>query len=93
MEKHALKFEVLSDPGLKIARQFGLVYQLTPELDSTFIGFGLNLREHNRTEKAELPIPASYVIDTTGKIVYAFLDVDYTFRAEPSEIIDALKKL
>ena len=93
VEKHGLEFEVLSDPGLKTARQFGLVYEFTPALDSVYAGFGLNLREHNRTEKSELPIPATYVIDRSGRIVYAFLDTDYTYRAEPSEVIAALRKL
>lgn len=93
VEKHKLEYEVLSDPGLVLAKKMGLVFELPASADSAFAGFGLNLKEHNHSDKSELPIPATYVVNKGGKIVYAFLDVDYTYRAEPSEIIEALKSI
>jgi len=36
-------------------------------------------------------MPATYVIDADGTIVYAFVDADYTIRLEPAEIIEILK--
>ena len=44
-------------------------------------------------ESNELPLAASYVIDTDGVIRYAFLDVDYRNRAEPSDIVEVLNNL
>jgi peroxiredoxin len=41
----------------------------------------------------ELPLAATYVIDTDGTIAYAFVESDYRQRAEPQAIIDALTKL
>ncbi|MEQ8837945.1 MAG: AhpC/TSA family protein, partial [Lacipirellulaceae bacterium] len=41
----------------------------------------------------ELPLSAVYVIDTQGIIRYAFLDADYTKRAEPADIVAAVKSL
>ncbi len=40
-----------------------------------------------------MPIPATYVVDEHGVITYAFLDTDYTKRAEPTEVIDEYLKL
>lgn len=40
-----------------------------------------------------LPIPATFIIDKNAKIVWNFVDVDYRKRAEPSDIINALKEL
>ena len=40
-----------------------------------------------------LPIPATYVLDSTGLDVLAYLDADYTTRLEPPEIIVALTHL
>lgn len=44
---------------------------------------------HSRT----LPLPATYVIDPDGTIRWAFVDTDYTARAEPSDILAALDEL
>lgn len=40
-----------------------------------------------------LPLPATYVIDQTGTVRWAFADTDYTKRAEPADIIAALDAL
>lgn len=91
VEKHGLEFEVLSDNGNQLAKQFGVAYQVTPELDSLVQAFGLNLRELNGTENAELPLAVTYGIDAEGVIKYAFISTDYTRRAEPADILAALQ--
>lgn len=91
-EKHSLEFTVLSDIENLIGKQYGVVYTLTDGVASIYnAGFGLN--EVNGDTSNELPLAATYVIDTNGIITYAFLDADYTQRAEPSEILSALKQL
>lgn len=89
-EKHGLEFEVLSDPGNKVAKEYGIVFKLTdPVADSYQKGF--DLHSYNGDESNELPLPATYIIDTDGKIIYSFLDADYRNRAEPEDILGALK--
>ena len=90
-EKHGLKFEVLSDVGNTVARQFGVVFKLTDEVAASYNkSFGLN--EYNGDKSNELPLAATYIINTNGKISYAFLNEDYRNRAEPSELTAFLKK-
>lgn len=90
-EKNALKFEVLSDVGNKIAQEYGVVFKLTDDLALSYNkSFGLN--EYNGDESNELPLAATYIINEDGKIIYAFLDADYRNRAEPSELTEFLKK-
>ncbi|APU09660.1 peroxiredoxin [Cellulophaga lytica] len=91
-EKHDLKFEVLSDVGNKIAKQYGLVYKLTDALSEIYQN-KLGLKNYNGDDSSELPITATYVINAKGIVQYAFLDADYRKRAEISEIIDVLKTL
>ena len=55
--------------------------------------FNLIFSDLNDTEKNELPIPATYVVDRTGTIVYACVKLDYSQRAEPSDVLDALVSL
>ncbi len=90
-EKNELKFEVLSDVGNKVARQFGLVFSLVEELRPLYKGIGADLPAHNGDDSHELPIPATFVIAQDGTIRLASVDADYTHRLEPAAILDSLR--
>lgn len=92
-EKNELKFEVLSDVGNKVARQFGLVFRLVDELQATMSAMGIKLPEYNGDEAWELPIPGTYIIDKDGTIKLASVDANYTTRIEPGDIVDTLQTL
>ena len=50
-------------------------------------------RAASRSGIDELPLAATYVIDTGGVIRFAFLDADYSRRAKPQAVIEALGRL
>ena len=92
-EKNALTFEVLSDAGNQVARQFGLAFRLVDELQSVFEKMGIQLPDYNGDEAWELPIPGTYVVDTEGTIKLAYVDANYTTRLEPGDILESLRSL
>ena len=93
-KKNELNFTVLSDPNLSVARTFGIVYQLPRETDESYKSkYDLDIAKHNEMDKPELPLSATYIINRNGEIVYAFLESDYTKRAEPQIIIETLAKI
>lgn len=92
-ERMKLTFEVLSDAGNRVARQFGIVYVLSEELRPIFAGFGIDLPAANGDDTFELPIPATYVIDRDRKIRMAFVDADYTQRVDPEVVISVLREI
>ena len=89
-EKNALEFDVLSDPGNTVARSYGVVFELTPEVAASYQQ-SFDLHGYNGDASNELPLAATYVIGTDGVITYAFLHPDYRNRAEPREILEALE--
>ena len=93
VEKEALTFDVLSDGGNKVARQYGLVFTLPGELRPIYESFGIDIPAHNGDNSFELPVPATYVIGPDRNISYDFVNTDYVRRAEPEEILKALKRV
>jgi peroxiredoxin len=93
IEKHSLTYEVLSDIGNKISRQFGLVFTLDAQLIPLYKQSGIDIPAFNGDESYELPIPATYVVDSDGTIKLAFVDADYTKRLNPDEVIKTLQNL
>ncbi|WP_145168830.1 peroxiredoxin-like family protein [Rubripirellula lacrimiformis] len=85
-----LDMVALHDKNNMVARKYGIVFQLAEEIIPAYRD-KLKLPEFNGTDAMELPLAATYVIDKSGVITYAFLDADYKKRAEPAEIIDAVK--
>ena len=93
-EKNELGFEVLSDVGNRVARDFGLVFKLDDDVVDIFTNtFSLILPEKNGEDSWELPIPATYVIDSDRTIALAFVEPDYTKRVEPDALLEALAGL
>lgn len=93
-EKEGLEFEVLSDVGNKVAREYGLVFTLPESLHAMYGNLeGINLAKDNGDDSFELPVPATYLIDKNGTIKYAFAHADYTKRAEPEDVLKALKAI
>ncbi len=90
-EKNALTFPVLSDIGQKVGKAFGLVYSFTEELRAVYDGFKLDVPGKNGTPGDwSLPVSATYVIGTDGRILFADTSVDYRYRTDPLDVLKAL---
>jgi peroxiredoxin len=89
-DQHKLRFPLLVDAHNTVARQFGLVYRVPEEQKALYRTTFVNLPFVNGDDTWELPIPATYVIDRDGTVVFAAADEDYTKRPEPLEILTQL---
>jgi peroxiredoxin len=92
-EKHDLSFDVLSDVGTTVAQDFGLAFDIPAELAAIYESRGHDLIRTNGGHDRTLVIPASYVVGHDGVVSWAFVNSDYTKRAEPSDMIAALDAL
>ena len=94
-KKNKLTFPVLSDFGNKVARQFGIVFQVGQDLkEFSKNAFQNDLAVRNGEESYELPVPATYIIDTAGIIRFAHVEVDYMLgRAEPEAVVAVLETI
>lgn len=89
--RHALEFDVLSDRGNRISEAFGLAFELPEQLRPIYTSLGIDIPAFNGDASFILPVPATYVIDSNGIIRFHFVNVDYTRRLEPDEMLRALR--
>ncbi len=92
-QKHNLQFEVLSDVGNKVSKKFNLVFNLAEELRPIYKQFNFDIPSYNGNDSWELPIPATYIVNSDGIIENCYVDANYTTRMEPADIIESLKKI
>ena len=90
-DQHKLRFPLLSDAGNNLARQFELAYRVPDEQQAVYQRAFVNLAFVNGDKSWELPIPATYIIDRDGKVLYASANEDYAKRPEPGDIVSFLQ--
>lgn len=91
-EKNNLQFEVLTDLNLDVAKGYNLVFKLGKSVSDLYKK-NFDLVAYNGNDSDELPLAATYVIDQQGIVTYSFFSADYRERAEPAEVLEAVKKL
>jgi peroxiredoxin len=89
-DQHKLRLPLLSDARTAVARQFGLVYRVPDDQQAIYRRAFVNLPFANGDDSWELPIPATYIIDPHGTVLYASSNEDYTERPEPLDIVARL---
>lgn len=93
-DRRNVQYQILSDEGNVIANNYGLMFSMPEQMVSAFNSFGIDIANINGGQnKVEVPVPATFVVDTNGRIAYRFLDPDYTKRAEPADIIASLMEI
>jgi peroxiredoxin len=92
-DQHKLRFRLLSDAGNNVARQFGLTYRVPDEQKAVYQRAFVNLPLVNGDDSWELPIPATYIIDRDGTVLYASASEDYTERPEPEDIVRVVQAM
>ena len=87
VDRHKLGFEMLSDPGNSYVARLGLRFQVPEELKEAYLSLGIDLAESSGSSDWTLPVPARLVVDPTGVVRTADIDVDYTRRPEPEKTV------
>jgi peroxiredoxin len=92
-DMHKLRFPVLSDQGNQVARKFGLVYRLSPEMQAMYESIMTKLPGYNGDQSWELPLAATYVVQSDEKISWSRIDGDWRHRPEPEELLEIVDSL
>ncbi len=91
--EHGLHYEVLADIDLGIGMAFGIVFRTPPLYAKLLRRNGVDLGERSGNQAWLLPVPATFLVDRTGTIARSWVNIDFTFRTEPAEVLAALQAL
>jgi peroxiredoxin len=92
-EKAALDFQVLSDPGSRLARRIGIAFEQAEEVLAAQRRLGLDLAQVNEEGSTLLPMPTVLIIDPNRTVRFAEVHPDYTARTEVADIVAALARM
>ncbi len=87
--QHGLPFPVLTDANNAVAERFGLVYTVPEYYREFYLSILVNIPFVNGETSWRLPLPATYVLDRAGVVVFAEAHADFRVRPEPEVAVAA----
>lgn len=91
-EKTGATFPVLSDGDMKISNLYGVKYEVDEKSKNRYKNFDIDLNAVNgQRDRVYLPVPAVYIIDKEGTVVYRYFNEDYKKRPSVRELLAQLR--
>lgn len=87
-EKSKLDYNLYSDADGKLIKAMGLVFK-APEQYAPM----LSEKSGGKNTEGFLPVPSLFVVDTTGKILFEYINPDYKVRISANLLSAVLKEL
>ena len=98
VQQHGLRFPVLSDPGCRVAEQFGLAHTVPAAMRKYYRSILVNIPFANSglsydtapEEAWRLPLPGLFLVDRPGVVQFSEAHADSKVRPEPAELLARL---
>ncbi len=84
-----LGYTILSDANIEAARALGIAFRASDSTIASREKRGQDIDGSSMRNFGVLPVPAVYVIDTSGKVAFSFVEPDYKVRLPAGELLEA----
>jgi peroxiredoxin len=81
----------LQDIDMKVARAYGLAFELPAPLRPKYAELGYLPPSTRKAGSWLVPLPATYLLDRDGSVAIAFIDVDYRKHFQNGSLLSALR--
>jgi len=89
-DQHSLPFPLLYDSHCAMAEEFGLAYQIPDFHQQHYRSVLVNIPFVNGDQSWKLIVPATYVVDRDGTVLFAEAHADFRVRPEPEDVLPYL---
>ncbi len=91
--KHNFKYQLLSDSKMTVAKAFGLAYKLDDDTVKMMKEkFNTDIEGDSGETHHLLPVPAVYLVDSSGVFGFNYVNPDFTVRMDSNELLRIAQK-
>lgn len=90
IQKTKASYPIVYDEGLRIMRSYDVSFTVDSNTVVKYRQFGIDFNAANGNNGANLPVPALYIVNTSGKIIFRHFDPDYKQRVSVREVLGHL---
>jgi peroxiredoxin len=88
----AIDYQLLSDSQFQLSSAFGVAYYLDEKTSVAYLNnYKLNLNTEAGTGKVVLPVPAVYILNKQGLVLYSYQHINYKVRLQPQLLLLAAR--
>src|SRR6056297_2943257 len=84
-------YRLFSDPEMNAAQAFGIAFRLDDETFERYVGSGNDLNQRSGDVHQALPVPATFIVGTDGKVQFGYVNPDYSVRLAPEVLLAAAR--
>lgn len=88
-----LDYVILSDADIHAAMAFGTAFRVAEDYIAKLDSRGYDIADSSIRRYGALPVPAVYVINRAGEIVYDYVNADYKVRLPAEELLEVARGL
>jgi len=93
IEQKKLGFLFGTDQNNELSTKLALSFKLDAKTIQRYKQYGIDVPESNDAKLWQLPIPATYIIDTNGSVVWSFVEEDYSKRPDYKKVVEKLQAM
>jgi len=86
-----LDYLLLSDAQMDAARAFGVAWQVKQALIDQLLEYKIDLEAVSGEEHHWLPVPSVFLLDTDGKVLFHYVNPDYSVRINGELLLAAAR--
>lgn len=91
LEEQDLNYTLLSDSPMEASRAFGIAYRVDDETVARLKQGGMDIVHRSGYDHKQLPAPAVFITDASGKILFQYVNPEYRERISGEILITALR--
>ena len=93
LDKNELKFTLYSDNESAASTAFGLAFRVSDDYMEKLASYNIDLEGATGNKDHILPVPAVYMLNTSGLIEFDYSNPDYKVRLDTGELLAQAKTL
>ena len=74
---------------MEAASGFGLTWRVGDDTLKMFQKYNVDLEESSGESHHLLPVPAVYILDKSGRVLFSYVNPDYKIRIDPATLLAA----
>ena len=82
-------YRLVSDSKMECARAFGLAWKVSDKTFSRYQGYGIDLEQASGENHHLLPVPAVFLVDASGSILFQYVNPDHRVRLDSDLVLAA----
>jgi len=90
IDKTKATFTIIPDKDYKLSRLYKTAYAVDAITLDKMKKYGIDMEAAHGNKEINLPVPATYVIDQSGTIIFADFDPNYKHRPSVKNLLQAL---